>query len=409
MKKHVTIIGALFLLTLLTITISCENPTPTSPDIKNQAEEYKLPIGTPFLIKDINPGIGDAYISELTVFKNKLYFRASDEHNSTDVWIYDGKQTAIPEPILSKIRDCNYPRSLVVWNNLLYFDVDYALNGCWKYDGNTKPDYIKEIEFTNDGVFYNNKIYLAQPDNNEDYELYSYDSINGLKLIKDIDPNNSSTPSDFTIYMDEIFFSAFDETNGRELWSFDEITGTQLIKDIYTGSNDSAPGDFYVFNNELFFSAKDNSENISLWKYNSTDGITQVLDNDDDIIIQPKSFCVVNDLLYFTGQTNGLTDTLWIYDGLNKPYIVADTDSHKIYKMDKLLNYRNQLVVMGHHFDLGSEIFKFDTDNGFQVFCDITDEGIHSNPQDMIVYNNILCFVATDYIHGFELWGYCKE
>ncbi|MBN2835514.1 MAG: hypothetical protein JXR48_11175 [Candidatus Delongbacteria bacterium] len=400
MKKNITIIGALF---FMTITLSCENPTSTSLDIKNQAEEYKPPVGTPFLIKDLNVGIGDAHISDLTVFRNKLYFQGNDEHLYPYMWVFDGKN------IQFVATNCSSPRSFIIWDNNLYFDSSYIEKGIWKYTGTGYPELIKEIEFTNDGVFYNNKIYLAQPDNNEDYELYSYDSINGLKLIKDIDSNNSSTPSDFIIYMDKIFFSASDETNGRELWSYDEINGTQLIKDIYTGSNDSAPGDFYIFNNELFFSAKDNSENISLWKYNQTDDVTQVLDNNDDIIIQPKSFCVVNDLLYFTGQTNRLTDTLWIYDGLNKPYIVADTDSHKIYKMDKLLNYRNQLVVMGHHFGLGAEIFKFDTENGFQVLCDITGEVKNSNPEDMIVYNNILCFVATDYIHGYELWGYCEE
>ena len=110
-------------------------------------------VNPPSMVMDINPpaspdppqdeggGPPQSNPAYLTVYKNKLYFSATDGTSGVELWEYDG----INPP--SRTRDINpgvgssNPEYLTVFNNKLYFAATDGTNGVelWVYDGPVSP------------------------------------------------------------------------------------------------------------------------------------------------------------------------------------------------------------------------------------------------------------------------------
>lgn len=145
-------------------------------------------------------------------------------------------------------------------------------------------------------------------------ELWKTDGTQeGTALVKDINPNGDSSPSESVPLNDFNYFVADDGVNGNELWKTDGTAeGTVLVKDINPGAGDSSPSGFTQYNGALYFQANDGVNGRELWKTDgTTDGTVLVKDiNPAGVNDKFSNFILYNDLLFFTAQGK-----LWKTDG----------------------------------------------------------------------------------------------
>ncbi len=301
------------------------------------------------LLKDINNGDSGSSPADFTVYNNKLYFSAYEHNTRTELWESDGTTggTKLLKDIKVSSNDLNgsSPGGFTVYNNKLYFRADDGINGSelWESNGTAEgTKLVKDIQtgrgsgYPIDFAVYNNKLYFSANDGINGFELWESDSTaEGTKLVKDIwtgnrtvdspdlnyeilniaptTPNNSY-PTNLTVYNSKLYFQAKDGTNGSELWESDGTAeGTKLVKDIRSGSGGSDPAYLTVYNNKLYFSANNGDNGNELWESAGTaEGTKLVKDirsgsgNSD-----PADFTVYNDKLYF-GANDGINGyELW--------------------------------------------------------------------------------------------------
>ena len=91
------------------------------------------------LIKDINPGIEESYISDLTVVGSSLYFGAYDGEHGSELWTSDGtsKGTRMVSDIFPGSAS-SLPRNFQAFNGRVFFSI-FGDNGAelWISDGTT--------------------------------------------------------------------------------------------------------------------------------------------------------------------------------------------------------------------------------------------------------------------------------
>jgi len=69
-------------------------------------------------------------------------------------------------------------------------------------------------------------------------ELYYYDPLGTITLVKDINESGSSSPSNLVSVQTNLVFVGDDGVHGRELWKYDGTTAS-MIKDINSGIGDA--------------------------------------------------------------------------------------------------------------------------------------------------------------------------
>ena len=201
--------------------------------------------GTVVLVKDIDTrtSSGSGYgsnPSEFILFKDELYFRATDADHGTELWKTDGTRdgTILVKDIRSGTSSSS-PTEFTLCNGELYFRAYH-------------PDYGTELWKTNG-------------------------TGNGTVLVKDIDPRGSSSgskysgsPHELTVMGDSLYFAAYD-SSGTELWKSDGTRiGTTRIADINEGESGSNPYGFTVLGDYLYFSANDGESGTELWRTSGT-------------------------------------------------------------------------------------------------------------------------------------------
>jgi ELWxxDGT repeat protein len=189
------------------------------------------------LVKDINPGDGNASPEYLTRMGNRLYFAATNDEYGRELWKSDGteKGTVLVKDITEYYS--SYPQELTVVNGTLFFTVydDYDDRQLWKTDGTGA----------------------------------------GTRLVKEIDAYDDELPLSLTNVNGTLCFVVNHWLYGRELWQSDgSEAGTGLVADL------KPPGDFnYYYESSspalltsvggtLYFAADDGKHGRELWKYN---------------------------------------------------------------------------------------------------------------------------------------------
>ena len=156
------------------------------------------------LVKDILPGSGRGYPQFLTELGEKIYFRATDGANGSELWTSDG--TAAGTTMVKDIRPgsaSSWPMELTLVNGTLFFRATTAAmaTSCGEA---TAP-------------------------------------LPGTTLVRDVQPDDpaatpGSTPKSLTKVNNTLFFRANDGSTGDELWKSDgTAAGTVLVKDIVAG------------------------------------------------------------------------------------------------------------------------------------------------------------------------------
>jgi ELWxxDGT repeat protein len=139
----------------------------------------------------------------------------------------------------------------------------------------------------------------------------------------------SSFAFDFTSFNGKVYFNAQADTlHGYELWVSDGTqAGTSLVKDIWPGPGSSSPYYLTVVGSQLFFEANDSIHGYELWVSDGTSSGTHMV---MDILpglgsSDPFSITPYNGKLYFTAADNIHGSELWVSDGtLSGTSIVKD-------------------------------------------------------------------------------------
>jgi len=290
------------------------------------------------LVKDINPGENGSEINNLKTLNGKLIFTATDEVNGNELWISDGTEAGT-----TLLKDMypgsggSYAFEFVEFNNALYFRSEDGVHGTelWKTDGTTAGTTmvtdLRAGEFGSNPSYFtvmNNKLYFNALDGfdfdngNHGFELWVSDGTEaGTHMVKDINAESSSNPSNLKAFGNKIYFNADNGTDGIELWATDGTTaGTYLVKDINTGGNsNSLPADFIDFNGKLFFTAYSSDTGREIWTTDGTEAGTKILkdvyDGPDNGVIPQFKHIIYNNKLYMTLKDAEHGGEIWSTDG----------------------------------------------------------------------------------------------
>jgi len=242
-----------------------------------------------------------------------------------------------------------------------------------------------------------------------------------LSLVKDLQTAKNTAGSDPTMFIEfkgYMYFAATDPIVGTELWRTNGIdTVTTLVKDIRPGSGSSSPSDFFIYKNNLYFQADDGTSGKELWKSDGTEAGTKLA---ADIFTgygynsssNPKNFVIFKDSLFFQAtDTNGIE--LWKSNGTDSgTFLVKDIFPDTLKKgvpnssnPQNLIVVNNVLYFQAASKGMGIELWRSDGSKaGTYMVKDINADTLNSDPEEFIDLNNTLYFVASNGASGDELW-----
>jgi len=273
------------------------------------------------LLKDINPGSGDANAFGVgnfqIVFNDKIIFAANDGSLGVELWVSDGTEVG----------------------TMLIKDIS---------PDSSNPNYFTRTE---------EKVFFQANDGTHGDELWITDgSALGTRMVKDINEGvsngmiNISTSEVMAAIGDKVIFQA-DDGGGGEIWISDGTSeGTHKLKDINPSGGSNA-NLFYYFNNKVFFTADDGVHGTELWFTNGTDGGTVLIDLvEGSESSDPMRFIDDGVNLYF--QAAG---KIWRSSGT-----AATTEPIADYAPSGNLYVMNDHLYFAHTaIDVGRELFRF--------------------------------------------------
>jgi ELWxxDGT repeat protein len=309
------------------------------------------------LVKDIFPGeskYDDNYNSSpsnLTEFKDKLYFSADDGVHGRELFVSDGTAEGtqlfvdlFPGEDSYGNSNSSDPSSFVEFKDKLYFSANDGESGneLFVSDGTAEGTQLvadlspgKNIDGNSNGSYpfelteFNDKLYFIASTKETGGELFVSDgTAEGTQLLVDLDPGkdqygygDGSSPLELTEFNGKLYFTAFNSETGNELYVSDGTAeGTQLLVDLNPGKNaevfqnGSFASDLVVFDNKLYFAADDGVHGRELFVSDGTAEGTQLVtdlfprensyggNNGSD----PANLTVVGDELFFSAN-NGST------------------------------------------------------------------------------------------------------
>ncbi|WNF14428.1 ELWxxDGT repeat protein [Microcystis aeruginosa] len=379
-------------------------------------------MSTPFLVKDIVPGLGSSTPDYLTAVGNTLYFTADDGVNGRELWKSDG--TAAGTVLVQDINSGSigsYPRYLTAVGETLYFSAFDSVNWreLWKSDGTALGTVlVKDIRLGSISSFpysltaVGNTLYFVTDDGVNGDELWKSDgTAEGTVLVKDIRPGSlSSFPYNLTAVGNTLYFVTDDGVNGDELWKSDGTAeGTVLVKDIILGSLSSYPDNLTAVGNTLYFTGNDSVTGFELWKSDGTAEGTVLV---KDIILgsissSPSNLTAVGNTLYFSAFGIMTGEELWKSDGTAEGTVmVKDIRAGFDGSAPRHLTAVGDILYFVTDDGInGEELWKSDgTAAGTVLVKDIRPGSLSSAPRHLTSVGDTLYFVADDGINGEELW-----
>ncbi|MEQ8908838.1 MAG: T9SS type A sorting domain-containing protein [Vicingaceae bacterium] len=356
------------------------------------------------LVKDFAPNLPES--SNPTIeftFGQYAAFKQADK-----MWVTDGTNKATVK--LSDI-ESNISFSL---GNTLYFgnrDTLYSSDGTLSGTSLAFTIQSGNLGFTKGSSANNLYFYEAQSNSSGRTDLlYVTDGTQtGTRQVKELYPSAGGfiTANSFHKFGNKVIFYANNPNGNRDIWVSD---GTN------TGTNKLNLNDFIAatylqgitFNNEFYFAARTASTPMGIWKTDGTPSGTAFVTSKTELFYQPVEF---QGEIYFVGEDNANGKELWKTDGtdggtvLVKDIYPGSTGNSYI---ENLTVYRNKLFFTANSLNEGTELWESDgTPGGTQLLKDICANvpGLESSdPQDFVVVDDTLFFVAKDQTHGRELW-----
>jgi ELWxxDGT repeat protein len=308
------------------------------------------------LVSDIHPGSDSSWPQYLFVYNEWLYFSADDGVVGCDsdalslcgreLWKTDGVGSRTHRFLDVAVGEISgEPKGFVIYKNLLYFSATDGIHGreLWVTDGEpavgNSQKILRMISDINTGaddgnplgmVVYNRHLYFSATDGTHGTELWKSDGTShGTSLVKDINTGAASSfPANFALSGCLLFFSANTPAFGVELWrsnGYDE--GTFLLKDIFDNSYSSNPARLFLYGGYLYFSANGGTYGNELWRTDGTP-LGTVLFKDSNPgtgSSDPSNFFEFNNRLFFTAKTPTTGHEMWTSDGtIDGTWMVVD-------------------------------------------------------------------------------------
>jgi len=409
------------------------------------------------LVKDLNPGIDEAFTTGSFSFKmvdnfdGQFYFMAqsNDSAGMDRVALFASDGSSNGTSIIHRFYN-SYPlfigENCIKLNGLILFAPQVATSGLdieiWRSNGTTQGTYmitdinqdpalpsVSPVLFRDMPMIGNYASFLANDGvSGEEIWLTSGDSINTFRLY-DINPGSgSSYCSDFVKLNNNYLFTANDSLHGREIWSTDGTSiGTFLVKDVNPGVLDGLNmliSSNSIVNNELIFHAQEPSTGLEIWKTDGTSFGTQIL---KDLTPGPQSsvihayFTNFNNLLFFKLSNNLYGEELYRTDGSSTgTYLLKDISAgptssspinipsfdSTIYRLSTTIN--GKFIFSAAYLSSNDyELWETDgTANGTREIQDINPGTDGSMPFSLgfMLINGHYIFSATSDSVGLELW-----
>ncbi len=361
------------------------------------------------IISDFNPGAANTLIHDGEFVDDKLYFIAERDLNY-ELWTTNG---SLSETKLLRSFSGTNPGGLTKVNGTVFFWFGGTL---WKSDGTEAgtQQVITGVGSVRYLTAWDGKLFFRASDGVNGSELWKSDGTEaGTILVKNIHPDDSSFPSNFTIFNGQLYFVATDPIYGQEIWVTDGSEGgTNLFKDVNT-TGDSSPSYLTVVDNLLFFTANDGINGFELWVSDGTENGTHLV---KDINVSGDSNPIRSvsgdGILYFMADDGIHGEELWVSDGTEAgTYLVKDINPNgsptTMYQTTHVGANGLYFITLddGVH---GVELWVSDgTEVGTHLVADINPNGdsisyFTTSPAYM---NGTLYFPAYDGSHGVEVWA----
>ncbi len=276
------------------------------------------------LVKDIDPryeahpySVPYGFSSSpryLTVFNGKLYFAAS-RFGQRELWKSDGTTAGTVVAVDPTGTTANSQVTAVTtYNGSLLFGA--TVNGLVRlHRSNGTPagtTTIANFRSITQPTLANGSLYFVARTIASGDELWKLTGAGSPVMVKDINPNGASNPSQLTNANGRLYFTADDGVHGVELWeSNGTAAGTVLVRDANPGLASSDPQILGNLNGIVYFAATDQgTTGRELWKTNgSYSGARLALDLNRGTSSSNPTQMVVNSLEALFTSTNGSTGT----------------------------------------------------------------------------------------------------
>ncbi|MBC7815335.1 MAG: hypothetical protein IAG10_00380, partial [Planctomycetaceae bacterium] len=266
--------------------------------------------------------------------------------------------------------------------------------------------------------FAGNPLPTAEPTIDETYLLNDTLSEHFVRLVKDINTDDGSEASQFTVVGDTLFFTANDGIHGRELWKSDgTVKGTVLVKDFSVGEESSQPLGLSSVNGALLFFVGAATGTTELWKSDGTESgtvLVMTLSSEDfnDFLAFPECIAVSNGTLFFSGRDEEHGQELWKSDGTaDGTKLVRDINLGEDWSAPfNLIDVNGTLFFVADDGEHGYELWKSDgSEAGTELVAELTvgpDSSDFGSLEEfgLAAVNNTLFFVANLDETGSELW-----
>lgn len=332
-----------------------------------------------------------------TVFKNKLYFKATTPAEGDELWCFDGVTTKLVADIYPGNFNGlapDFTKGMVATTSDLFFTAMVPATGheLYRYDGVNPPYLYYDIAPGMPSsrplciAAIANKLYIICDTGNALIQLYSIDlSTNTLKRLSGTPGSQHSYVAsyDYITYNNKIYYAYIDSAAGQEIGMYDPATQTNSVAfDINAGKHSSFPRNFTVMNGELYFTASANTGTRYIFRYNGVNPPVQVT----QINTLNSNMVAYNNELYFTDR-----DYIW------KTHLYSYNPSTQItthhVDMDTVREVRDMVVYNNRLFYHADGIYMYHAGNTHTYLpllnADIKSEEFGSLP---FVYNNRLYY-----------------
>ena len=280
-----------------------------------------------------------------------------------------------------------------------------------------EPSLLKDIETTPSSsatseqmAEMGGEVYFSANDGTG-WELWATDGSDaGTRLVKDVNPNGSSSPRSIIAVGSQVFFVADDGTHGRELWVTDGTElGTAIVADIKEGSSSSNAQWLTESGGLLFLAADDGIHGQELWVSDGTPSGTQMVFD-----LHPSGG-TVREIYPFQGSevlvstTDGTTGVeLWRADGGSISQVLdINSGSNASFPSSFLEVSGGQVYFTARDATEGYELWVTDgTPGGTQMAASMRAGSDASWPRNLSEFAGEVYFSANDGSSGYELWKF---
>ncbi|MCC6721250.1 MAG: T9SS type A sorting domain-containing protein [Bacteroidia bacterium] len=363
----------------------------------------------PEILKDITSGTQGTNIE--TVYYPVDHYMFFINNDDSSVWRTDGTSSGTV-PIFKYSNLINnwthLPYGFIKASGVIFFAIQTIGDtvGLFTFThSNTTPVLLRKFRYVTGGgplysiklqrqmVEFNDKLYFNAADfykgnitNNLGRELWVSDgTLNGTKMLKDINPGNygfdtDSDPTGFVVAYGKLLFGARVQDGPRYIFKLYETDGTEtgtkpykygIIQLAASSSNSMTAFAFQFYKGTLYIVVKD------FLTPGSDLSTVHKLVNFNDI---PRSFSAYK----FSGF--GFLKDKIVFGGIPYDKGPADPIGAELYLVDTLLNYPIQPALIK---DIAVDV-----------------GGYGSAPSNFITSNNMLYFTAMDYVQFGQVWKF---